>query len=104
MENKLAVHTKLCAAKADRRFLSLLLACVLISPEPGSTESATSQVPSINMNIFGKYTCVATGGMNNETKTSTIILRDIGDGLLSWIDVLQHHLLQCLHHAVPNKR
>jgi hypothetical protein len=38
------------------------------------------------MNIFGKYTCVATGGVNNETITSTIILRDIGDGLLSWID------------------
>ncbi len=57
-----------------------------VPSEPGSTESTTPQVPSINMNIFGKYTCVATGGVNDETKTSTIILRDIGDGLLSWID------------------
>jgi hypothetical protein len=37
------------------------------SPDPGSTGSTTPQVPSINMNIFGKYTCVATGGVNNET-------------------------------------
>ena len=30
MENKLAVHTKSCAAKSGRRFLALLLACALI--------------------------------------------------------------------------
>jgi hypothetical protein len=30
MENKLAVHTKSCAAKSGRRFLALLLSCVLI--------------------------------------------------------------------------
>lgn len=30
MENKLAVHTKSCATKAGRRFLALLLSCVLI--------------------------------------------------------------------------
>ena len=38
------------------------------------------------MNIFGIYTCVATGGVNNETITSTVTLRNIGDGLLSWTD------------------
>lgn len=56
------------------------------APEPGGTESPTPQLPSINMNIFGQYTCVATGGVNDETITSTVTLRDIGDGLLSWID------------------
>ncbi len=30
MENKLAAHTKSCATKTGRRFLALLLACVLI--------------------------------------------------------------------------
>ena len=57
-----------------------------VSPDSGSTESPTPQLPSINMNIFGKYTCVATGGVNDETVTSTVTLREIGDGLLSWID------------------
>lgn len=56
------------------------------APEPGGTESPTPQLPSININIFGKYTCVATGGVNDETVTSTVTLREIGDGLLSWID------------------
>lgn len=54
-----------------------------VSPEPGSTESTTPQVPGINMNIFGKYTVVTT--KENETDTDTITLRDNGNGALIWI-------------------
>lgn len=63
------------------------------TPEPGSTgsapanestESAAPQVPSINMNIFGQYTVVTNYG--DETETTTVTIKKIGDGLLSWID------------------
>jgi hypothetical protein len=63
------------------------------TPEPGSTESAPAnentesaapQVPGINMNIFGQYTVVSNYG--DETETTTVTIKKIGDGLLSWID------------------
>lgn len=54
------------------------------SPNPSSTENTTPQVPSINMNIFGQYTVVTNYG--DETETTTVTLKKIGDGLLSWID------------------
>ena len=57
-----------------------------IPQESDGTEDETPRVSSVNMNIFGVYTCVATGGVNNETITSTVTLRNIGDGLLSWTD------------------
>lgn len=53
-------------------------------PEPDSTENTTPQVPSINMNIFGQYTVVSNYG--DETETTTVTIKKIGDGLLSWID------------------
>jgi len=54
------------------------------TPEPGSTENTTPQIPSINMNIFGQYTVVSNYG--DETETTTVTIKKIGDGLLSWID------------------
>ena len=54
------------------------------APANESTESAAPQVPGINMNIFGQYTVVSNYG--DETETTTVTIKKIGDGLLSWID------------------
>lgn len=54
------------------------------SPNPGRTENTMPQIPSINMNIFGQYNVVTNYG--DETETTTVTIKKIGDGLLSWID------------------
>ena len=55
-------------------------------PEPNGNENVPPPVVAGDINIFGKYTCVATGGVDNETLTTTIAIRDNGNGALLWID------------------
>ena len=69
-----------------------------VSPEPGSAEStmpseSPENTPAEDATIFGTYSQVATkeftgkaNGEEGETETSTIIIKDVGGGLLVLID------------------
>lgn len=79
MKNRLNRNTKSCTAKTGRHFLALLLSCVMIF----SLTACGGQKELKNTSIWGKYTLVSTY-KENEPETSTIIMRDNGNGTVSW--------------------
>ena len=79
MKNRLNRNTKSCTAKTGRHFLALLLTCVMIF----SLTACGGQKELKNTSIWGKYTLVSTY-KENEPETSTIIMRDNGNGTVPW--------------------